>query len=350
MNESVCIIYIIIDVSNNVHTMNIEKRNCMCTAIALNNKGLLFGRTMDISYSFNEQVVITPRNYQLTLKEEVNLIEHYAIIGMACVIEDYPLYADAMNEEGLCMAGLNFKGYAYYETKVMPDKKNITPYEFIPYILGQCASVSEAITRVRDISLISIPFQEGLDVSPLHWMLSDEVKSVVIEYGEKGLEIFDNPIGVMCNNPGFDYHLLNLNNYLKLSVHEPKNTCLKECSLISLGHGAGALGLPGDTSSPSRFVRAAFVKSNAVLEEKHRLSQFFHILDSVKVVKGVAFNEKLEADYTTYSSCMDTKSGVYYYNTYYSNQLVGVRLHDTVLEGNELVVHSLIVENEIQII
>ncbi len=308
----------------------------MCTVIAWKNKNLYFGRTMDISYSFNERVVIVPRGYPISFKREKTIYDHYAMIGMACVVDGYPLYADAMNEFGLCMAGLNFKGFAYYQSKEIIDKKNITPYELIPYILGMCKNVEEAIIQLKEISVIAIPFNPMLELAPLHFMISDTNKNIVIEYTKSGLHLYENPFGVMCNNPEFSYHIQNVNNYLYCNEFEAINKLNKNYALSSLGMGSGGLGIPGDTSSPSRFVRAVFLSSKAS-KDMCSVHQMFHLLDGVKVVKGTSLTKGGIEDYTTYMTCMDTKDKIYYYKTYISDKIMGIALHEKDCQGNELI-------------
>ncbi len=308
----------------------------MCTALALHANGLYFGRNMDISYSFNEAVVCMPRNYPLTFKKE-SIDSHYAMIGTAYVSDNYALYADAMNEYGLCMAGLNFKGFAHYEP-YREGHLNIAPYEMIPYFLGVCRSVSQAKKLMKDLVIMDIPFSNRLPLAPLHWMLSDAKESVVIEQTKEGLKVHDNPVGVLTNNPTFDFHLHNLSNYMQCRTSEHENTITQAIVVPSLGHGSGGLGLPGDTSSPSRFIKTVFLSSHATLkEETFNLQQFFHILDGVKVVHGSALTNEGVADYTTYSCCMDTINDIYYYRTYAYPQLNAVRFHKDSLSENLLI-------------
>ena len=122
----------------------------MCTAVTYQTKDFYFGRTLDHDVSYQEQIVITPRNYPFHFKKKEVAENHYAIIGMAHVSKNYPLYYDAINEKGLAMAGLNFVGNAYYKEKI-EGKDNITQFEFIPWILSQCATVEEAKNSILKI-------------------------------------------------------------------------------------------------------------------------------------------------------------------------------------------------------
>ena len=115
----------------------------MCTAITYYKKSHYFGRNLDLEYSYKETVTITPRNYPFKFRQVKEISNHYALIGMAYVESDYPLYYDAINECGLGMAGLNFPGNAYYND-LLANKNNLAPFEFIPYILSQCKDIEEA--------------------------------------------------------------------------------------------------------------------------------------------------------------------------------------------------------------
>ena len=112
----------------------------MCTAVTYKTKDFYMGRTLDYEFSYGEEVTIMPRNYALSFRNGHKMNRHYAIVGMAHVEEDYPLYYDGINEKGLGIAGLNFVGNAVYQDKE-PGKDNLAQFELIPYLLGQCSSV-----------------------------------------------------------------------------------------------------------------------------------------------------------------------------------------------------------------
>ena len=260
----------------------------MCTAVSFGFENHYFGRNFDYEISYNERVTVTPRKYELKFRKIDDIKTHYAIIGIAAGIDEYPLYYDACNEKGLAIAGLNFAGNAVYR-EFEEDMVNITPFELIPYLLGTCSSVSEAREALGKINLVNINFADELPLSPLHWMISDEVESIVVEPLADGLKVYDNPVGVLTNNPPFPIQIFHLNNYLSLSVKPPYNTFSDKLHLESYSRGMGALGLPGDLSSSSRFVLAAFTKLNSVsgTSESESLSQFFHILNSVSHPRGL---------------------------------------------------------------
>ncbi|MGG5309717.1 MULTISPECIES: choloylglycine hydrolase [Enterococcus] len=320
----------------------------MCTSITYTTNDHYFGRNLDLEVSYNEQVTITPRNYPFVYRKVPKQESHYAIIGMAAVVDNYPLYYDATNEKGLSMAGLNFPGNAHFFDED-PEKTNITPFEFIPWILSQCKNVEEARTLLADINLVNINFSEELPLSPLHWILADQETSIVIESVAEGLKIYDNPIGVLTNNPTFDYQLFNLNNYRSVSPTTPKNHFSDELDLSVYSRGMGGLGLPGDLSSASRFVKVAFTKLNSVkaTTEQESVSQFFHILKSVEQQKGLCDVGNGKFEYTIYSSCCNVDKGIYYYTTYTNSQINAVDMTKEDLDSTELLTYPLIEEEQI---
>ena len=320
----------------------------MCTAVTYKSKDHYFGRNLDLEYSYKETVTVTPRNYPLSFRKSGKLENHYAMIGMAYIADGYPLYYDATNEKGLSMAGLNFPGNADYKPE-MADKDNVAPFELIPWILSQCATVSEAERLLEQINVWNENFSEELPASPLHWIIADRNRAIVLESVKDGVKIYANPVGVLTNNPTFDYHLFNLNNYMQLSKQDPRNTFADGLELTRYSRGMGAMGLPGDASSMSRFVKAAFVKMNSLSgdSEAESVSQFFHILKSVEMQNGCVKLKPEVYEITLYSSCCNTDRGIYYYTTYGNSRINAVDMHRENLDGSTLVVFPLKKEQEI---
>lgn len=321
----------------------------MCTAATYKTKDFYFGRTLDYEFSYGDEVTITPRNYPFHFIENEDIENHYAMIGMAYVTQNYPLYYDAVNEKGLGIAGLNFVGNAYYRGKI-EGKDNVTQFEFIPWVLSQCASVREAKELIRNINLLDIPFNEKLPLAQLHWIISDNRESITIEPLKEGIKIYDNPVGVLTNNPPFDIQMFELNNYMNLSTKSAKNNFAPNLELQTYSRGMGAIGLPGDLSSQSRFVRVAFVKMNSIsLEgEKESVSQFFHILNSVDQQRGCCLLENGKYEITIYTSCCNTNKGIYYYTTYDNHQITSIDMHKENLDSNELIRYETIKEEQIK--
>lgn len=315
----------------------------MCTAATYKTKDFYFGRTLDYEISYGDQVVITPRNYVFDLRQGGQIKNHYAMIGMACVMQDYPLYYDAVNEKGLGIAGLNFVGNAHYN-KPADGKDNITQFELIPWILGKCATVKEARELLEKINLIDTPFMENLPVAQLHWIIADKDECITVESMKDGLKIYDNPVGVLTNNPPFNYQMFHLNNYMHLAVENQENTFSDKLDLKQYSRGMGAMGLPGDLSSQSRFVRVSFVKMNSLSgnSEEESVSQFFHILGSVDQQRGCCKLGEEKYEITLYTSCCNTHTGIYYYNTYENHQISAVDMHHENLDSEKLITYALI--------
>lgn len=315
----------------------------MCTAITYKTKDHYFGRNLDLEYSYNENVTVMPRNFPLMFRHVKTPKKFYAMIGMATVAGNYPLFYDATNEKGLSMAGLNFPGNADYKP-FTEGKENISPFEFIPWILGQCANVTEARELLRRINLLEENFSEELPLSPLHWIISDREESITVESVKEGLRIYDNPVGALNNNPTFDYHMFNLNNYISLSREAPVNTFAEELDLKPYSRGMGGMGLPGDLSSASRFVKATFTKMNSLSgeSESESISQFFHILGSVVQQRGCVHMGEGKYEITLYSSCCNTDKGIYYYTTYENSRITGVDMQKENLDGIELITYPLV--------
>lgn len=311
----------------------------MCTAASFKNKNTYFGRTLDYEFSYGEKVTITPRNYPFEFRHLGLNSNHYAIIGMAHIHNDYPMYYDAMNEYGLGMAGLNFVGNAKYN-EVIEGKENVAQFEFISFILSTCKNVLEAKNKIKEINLVKTPYNEYYPAAKLHWILRDTNDCIVVESMEDGLHIYDNKTGSLTNNPPFNYQLENLKNYVSLNNDEPNKSFSFDDAFYS--RGMASIGLPGDLTSQGRFVRVAYTAHFSVAspDENSSVNQFFHILESVWQTRGLCkINDKYEI--TIYASCMNLNEGVYYYKTYDNPQVSAVYLKNESLNSSKLISYDL---------
>ena len=320
----------------------------MCTAATYRTKDFYFGRTLDYEFSYGEEITVTPRNYPFSFRYLPEKREHYAIIGMAHVEEDYPLYYDAVNEKGLGMAGLNFVGNAVYG-EVREGKENVAVFELIPYILSQCENTEEAREILKKIQITDTRFKEQLPNGRLHWIIADEKEAITVESVTEGLKIYENAPGVLTNNPPFPMQMFQLNNYMQLSSRQPENLFSDQLSLETYSRGMGALGLPGDLSSASRFVRVAFTKLHARSGEGEAdsVGQFFHILGGVGQTRGCCELENGKYEITIYTSCCNATKGIYYYTTYTNRQITAVDMHREKLDGTELIRYPMLEEEQI---
>lgn len=321
----------------------------MCTAATYKTKDFYFGRTLDYEFSYKEEVVVTPRNYGFEFRHMNKMESHYGIIGMAHVSDDYPLYYDAINEKGLGMAGLNFVGNAV-SWPMDIDKDNVAQFEMIPYILGKCETVSQARQLLGRINLVGTDFSENLPSSQLHWIVSDEKESITVEPVKEGLKIYENPVGVLTNNPPFDIQMFMLNNYVNLTNEPSKNQFMPQVDLKIYSRGMGAMGLPGDLSSASRFAKVAFTKMNSKSGESEgeSVSQFFHILGSVQQQRGCCKLADGSFEITIYTSCCNATKGIYYYTTYENQQITAVDMHKENLDGDSIIRYPLIKDQQIK--
>ena len=315
----------------------------MCTAAAYKTKDFYMGRTLDYEFSYGDEITVTPRNYPFHFRHMEELENHYAIIGMAHVADDYPLYYDAVNEKGLGMAGLNFVGNAVYQ-EIQEGRENVAQFEFIPWILSQCASVEEAKKMLAEMNLVGTVFAPQFPAAQLHWILADKYACITIECVREGLKVYDNPAGVLTNNPPFEQQMFLLNQYMHLSPKQPENHFSEQLPLQTYSRGMGALGLPGD------LAKVAFTRAHAVSgdSEAESVSQFFHILGSVDQQRGCCEVADGKYEITIYTSCWNAQKGIYYYNTYENHQITAVDMHRENLDGTTLARYPLIQKGEIR--
>lgn len=322
----------------------------MCTAVTYRTRDHYFGRNLDLELSYGEWVTVTPRRYPLRFREEGELSRHFAMLGVAHVAGEYPLYYDAVNEKGLAMAGLNFPHSARYLPK-QAGKRNIAPFELIPWVLGQCADCLQARQLLERTNLLAADFSPELPATPLHWMVADRERALVVEPMADGLHLYDAPVGVLTNEPPFPEQMGRLADFMALDARPPVNRLVPGVELEPVSRGMGAMGLPGDFSSKSRFVRAAFVRAHSLSgeSEEESVSQFFHILGSVAHPRGCVRLEDGTCQITRYSSCCNLDRGVYYYTSYENSEVNGVELGREDLEQDVLVHHPMMQEMHLNI-
>ncbi len=309
----------------------------MCTAATYRTDDFYMGRTLDYEFSYGEEITVMPRNFPLSFRHGGGTDRHYAIIGMAHVADGYPMYYDAVNEKGLGMAGLNFAASARY-SEPEDGKQNVAQFEFIPWVLSQFASLGQARSAIEKINLVGTTYDSRYPAAKMHWIIADKSGAITVEPTESGLKIYDNAPGVLTNEPPFDMQLFNLNNYMRLSPKQPENSFSDALDLGTYSRGMGGLGLPGDLSSMSRFVRAAFTKLNSLSGsgEAESVGQFFHILGSVEQVRGCCEVAQDKYEITIYTSCFNADKGVYYYTTYNNRRITAVDMHRENLDSDSL--------------
>lgn len=315
----------------------------MCTGLSFKNgDSHYFGRNLDLEIDYPISVVITPKNYEFKLRHTDAISSHNAMIGMGMIQDDYPLYFEAVNDKGLGCAGLAFWISCHY-FPVVEGKTNVASFEFIPYILGTCSTVEEVKKALENLNITDDGFSPKFAPSPLHWLIADENSSIVVESTLKhGLQVYDNPYHVLTNEPEFPFHENNLSFYCNPSNHlkdfDTTRFSKDFPGFIKMGAGMGSAGIPGGVDSISRFVRVAFNTLNSTNPdtEDQNVSQFFHILGSVSQTRGVDQVKPDTYEVTQYTSGANTKTGRFYYTTYYNQSINAVDLNKEDLDSSAL--------------
>lgn len=323
----------------------------MCTSLTLPTPNRrLFGRTLDLDTHFGERVTLTPRRYAFAFNGSSPQPNRYAMLGMAAVADGYPLYAEAMNERGLCMAGLRFAGNAVYADAPAVGKINLTPWELIPYFLGRYATVNEVRNALREVCVVDRPFARNMPNAPLHWHVTDQNPdhgSLVLEITTAGMRVYEDAVGVLTNNPPYPYQLAQYAAFASLSARPRRAESPAGADFSSLGDGAR--GLPGDYSSASRFIRAATLRrwvaewmqtqpqGGEAGTAPSPLDRFFAILGAVSPMAGAVLTEAGSSHRTLYTCCMDGEAGAYHYFTEEDTSVRSVSLTGANAEGEALI-------------
>lgn len=295
----------------------------MCTAMTLQipQGNIYFGRTMDFSYPLAPQMYVAPKGWTWTNILRTHKIHNqYTFMGIGQDISPV-VFADGVNEAGFGAMALYFPGFAQYDSieADSSDSLSLAAVELVSFLLGQCSCVEEAAAMVRNLRIVGIRDSLTGTVAPLHWMAADaKGNCLVIEKTAEGLQLMDNPAGVLSNSPDFRWHMTNLRNYMNLSPYQQKETAWGETVLTPFGQGSGTLGLPGDFTPPSRFVRALYGKSHLLppSSKEEAVSAFFHLMEGVSLPKGSVMTDRETADYTQYTACISLSEKTYFFRTY----------------------------------
>ena len=322
----------------------------MCTSIRFtdNSGNMYLGRNLDWSFGYGEQVRVMPLGFHIPYSFIDDATAAHAVIGMCIDYENYPMFFDCGNDAGLAVAGLNFPGYAEYAEGPVEGKTNIAAYEFPLWVAATFSTVDEVEVALHDVAIVAKSAGEGLGVSLLHWIIGDDRRSIVVEMMADGLHVYENPVEVLTNNPPFPQQMAMLANYRALNPRTPKNTFAPGVDLPELSRGMGGIGLPGDLSSMSRFVKVAFTRGNSKSadDEMSSVSQFFHILGSVDQQRGCCEVSEGKYEITIYTSCCNASRGIYYYTTYTNHQIAAVDMHREDLEGSRLICYPMLDKEE----
>jgi choloylglycine hydrolase len=327
-----------------------------CTGIQLiaEDGTVVDARTMEFSIDIHSDLIMVPRGYSRVGstpdgKEGLQWKAKYASVGLNGVGK--PFLFDGINEKGLAAGLFYFPTSAEYMAYAAADAgRTLAPWELGSWMLENCGSVEEVKANIGTIVVPAVVY-EGWGFAPeVHFVVHDASgKSVVIEYVGGKLHVYDNPLGVVTNSPSFDWHMTNLRNYVNFSMTNVPAVKLGSMSLQPFGQGSGMLGLPGDFTPPSRFVRAVAFSQSALPARtgKEAVLEAFHILNQFDIPKGAAREEKKDehgnilADYTLWTSVGDLKAKQYYLRTYENSQIRMVDLMKMNLDGKEMVTISI---------
>lgn len=291
----------------------------MCTAIrfASEEGGVWFGRNLDWDVSYGEQVMAVPAGYEVPWRFLASRASEHAVIGMAVPgPSGCPLFFDCANDAGLCVAGLNFPESARYEPAPVPGRVSVASSELMLWVCALHATVDEVEAALADAAVVAVP---GESAAPLHWMVADARRSIVVEATAEGLRVFRDDVDVLTNEPGFAFHRQNLRNYLGLSVARPSDARWGgAAALAPFGLGAGLAGMPGDYSPTSRFVKVAFLNAHhpSCSGEAANRARLFRTLGAVAVPEGAAQTAAGTWDKTLYQAGFSGDTRTYYASTY----------------------------------
>lgn len=323
----------------------------MCTGIRLNahNGAVVFARTLEFAQDIESSIILIPRNFTFqgtTPSGEPRGLRwqsKYAVVGANAASQIGVI--DGVNEKGLAGGLFYFTDYAQYQEVPKEQAQNsIASWELLTLILTSCSRVDEVKKLVSSIYVSSAVFQGWGITPPLHAIVHDaQGNSVVIEYVQGKLMLYDNPLGVFTNAPPFDWHITNLNNYVNLGVFNVNEKQLNVFNLKATSQGSGMLGLPGDFSSASRFVRAVAYSQSVIdiKNEEDARNNAFHILNLFDIPRGSVRqmeNGQVAYDYTQWTSASDLRNKKYYYRTYEDQQIRGVDLMQLQIDGSQVII------------
>lgn len=320
-----------------------------CTGIKLQAKdgSVVYGRTLEFGKELNSQIVVIPRNYHydgMTPNHQQGLswTTRYASVGTNG--SELPDVIDGVNEKGLAVGLFYFPGYAEYQPVAAADYPvTIAPWQLGSWILGNFASVAEVKQHIHDIKVADVVLPAWGITPPLHYIVADKTgKSIVLEYVNGQLNVYDDPIGVLTNAPDFSWHLTNLRNYIHLSSENVNGIDVDNLKLTPTGQGSGMMGLPGDFTPPSRFIRA-FVLSRYAMQTDDAITtvgQVFHILNQFDIPKGAiqqSSNGHITYNYTQWTSAADLTHSIYYIHTENDRRVRYIDLNKQDLNAKQIV-------------
>lgn len=315
----------------------------MCTSIVVKTPGgdVFMGRTMDFSHVLKPQLYAVPAGFEWNnLLNTHKVRNRYRFLGVGQDLSSV-IFADGVNEMGFGAAALYFPGFAQYDPVEAPHSAllPVAALEIVKFLLGLAASVEQAVSLLRSVRIVGVRDSVTDSVAPLHWILADKSgQCITVEKTADGIQFMENSIGVLANSPDFRWHMINLRNYMNVEPEQKENEKWGPVELTPFGQGAGTLGLPGDYAPPSRFVRAAYLKSHTYFPDSRdeAVTACFHVMESVSIPKGVVVTSQGTEDYTQYTVFADLSASEYFFRTYDNSQIIRAGLPDLENGGNAM--------------
>lgn len=343
--------FIILSLSIAAYLHIISSNVYACTGLMLKAQdgSIVHGRTVEFVIKVDASMALIPRGYKFTSQTPIEnaglkYTTKYAAIGSFSF--DNVKILDGLNEKGLSVGVFYFPVFAKYAPITSKNKhKALSPVDFPNWILTQFATVGEVRKAIENNKVVIVPTvmkNWGPQPPPFHYIVYDKTgNSIIIEPIDGKLVIYDNPLGVITNAPTFDWHMINLRNYLALNPKSTQKISVNKLDLKEIGQGNGMLGLPGDFSSPSRFIRAAVFSATAVPPQtsKDGINQIFHILNAFDIPIGVAREERdglTLTDYTMFTTAIDPQNLRYYYKSYDDQTIRSIDLKKLDLTGTQI--------------
>lgn len=306
----------------------------MCTGIRLKakNNDIIYARTLEFGNVLPSTLLYIPNGITIksAINKESNFQSRYKCIGINAFKSTTLI--DGINEAGLAGGIFYFPNYASFQT-IDNNKQNVAPSDLLTFILTNCKNISEVKNTLQNINVPEVPLpQYGYpQTPPMHYVFHDKDSCLVIEYVDKTLNIYENSIGTVTNAPTFSWHLTNLANYINLSAINHSDIKIGKNIIKPLGQGSGLLGLPGDFTSPSRFIRATFFSQHAIPTENSstETANAFHILNNFDIPFGSVVQQNNNQNYyefTQWTSCSDLNNQRYSFHTYLDRNIKTIDL------------------------